>query len=61
MSAEVAFADTRVKLFFVRRSKRGPWNGLITTDLKLDFFKAYEMYSRRWALEVVYYDKHIIM
>jgi hypothetical protein len=54
MSAEVAFADTRVKLFFVRRSKRGPWNGLITTDLKLDFFKAYEMYSRRWALEVVY-------
>ena len=42
MSADVIFADTPVRLFFVRRSKRGPWSGLLCTDLRLGFFEAYE-------------------
>lgn len=29
LSADVIFADTKVRLFFVKRTKRGPWNGLI--------------------------------
>jgi hypothetical protein len=55
-AADVVFADTRVRLFFLRRGKQGKWNGLITTDLSLDFFEAYRIYSQRWALEVVFKD-----
>jgi hypothetical protein len=29
LSSHVIFADTKVRLFFVKRNKRGPWNGLI--------------------------------
>ncbi|MFR9535106.1 MAG: transposase [Rikenellaceae bacterium] len=54
IEAEVEFAGHRVKLFFVRRSKRGKWCGLITTDLKLAFFDAYRIYSQRWAIEVIF-------
>lgn len=54
MSADVVFAGTHVRLFFVRRSKRGPWSGLLCTDLKLGFFEAYKIYSRRWSLEVIF-------
>jgi len=54
MTADVEFADTHIRLFFVRRSKRGPWSGLLCTDLKLGFFEAYKVYSRRWSLEVIF-------
>lgn len=54
ITAEVRFADTKVKLFFTRRGKNEKWNGLITTDLDLDFFEAYRIYSQRWSLEVVF-------
>ena len=54
ISADVVFADIHVRLFFVRRSKRGPWNGLLTTDLDLGFFEAYKIYSRRWSQEVIF-------
>ena len=54
MSADVAFADTSIRLFFIRRSKRGPWSGLLTTDLNLGLFEAYRIYSRRWSLEVIF-------
>lgn len=52
--ADVMFADTRVRLFFVRRSKNGAWNGLMTTDVRLGFFEAYRLYSQRWSLEVLF-------
>jgi hypothetical protein len=54
MSADVLFADTKVRLFFVRRSKHGSWSGMLCTDLKLGFFEAYKIYSRRWSLEVIF-------
>jgi len=53
ITADVTFADTPVlHLFFVKRSKNGVWNGLITTNTVLDFFEAYRIYSQRWTLEV---------
>ena len=52
--ADVVFADTHVRLFFIRCSKRGPWSGLLTTDLSLRFFEAYRIYSRRWFQEVIF-------
>ena len=54
MVADVVFADTKVRLFFVKRSKNAAWNGLITTDTTLDFLCAYKIYAQRWALEVVF-------
>ncbi len=54
IAADVVFADTKVRLFFVRRSKKGAWSGLITTDTKLEFFEAYRIYAQRWSLEVVF-------
>lgn len=41
-----------VRLFFVRKTKHGDWNGLITTDRSLEFLRAYEIYSMRWSIEV---------
>lgn len=54
IAADVSFADTKVRLFFVRRGKRGAWNGLMTTDMQLDFLEAYRIYAQRWSLEVVF-------
>ena len=54
MSADVVFADAQVRLFFIRRSKRGPWSGLLTTDLSLSFLETYRIYSRRWSQEVIF-------
>lgn len=50
----VMFQGMAVKLFFCKTSKRGKWHGLLTTDLKLDFEKAYKTYSTRWAVEVYF-------
>lgn len=52
--ADVVFADTKVRLFFVKRSKKGCWNGLMTTNTQLDFIEAYRIYAQRWSLEVVF-------
>ena len=54
MTADVTFGNVPVRLFFVKRSKAGAWNGLITTNMGLDFFEAYRLYSQRWALEVIF-------
>ncbi|MBR6338696.1 MAG: IS4 family transposase, partial [Alloprevotella sp.] len=54
MSADVVFADTHVRLFFIRRSKREPLSGLLTTDLDLGFFEAYKIYSRYWSQEFIF-------
>jgi hypothetical protein len=51
---DAVFGGVSVRIFLVRRTDHGQWNGLLTTDTKMDFLKAWEIYSRRWALEVVY-------
>lgn len=50
----VTFDGVPVKLFFCRRGKHGNWNGLLTTNIELDFFKAYEVYAMRWCIEVCF-------
>lgn len=54
MSADVVFAGIPVRLFFIRRSKRGSWGGLLCTDIKYRFSEVYRIYSRRWSLEVIF-------
>lgn len=53
---DAVFGGVKVRIFLTRRSNHGNWNGLLTTDTSLEFFKAWEIYSRRWALEVVFKD-----
>jgi len=35
-----------------RPGKTGVWHGLLTTDTKLSFDKAFEIYATRWTIEV---------
>lgn len=53
---DAIFGGVPVRIFLVRRTRHGKWNGLLTTDTTLDFLKAWQVYSRRWALEVVFKD-----
>ena len=53
---DAVFGGIPVRIFLVRRTRHGKWNGLLTTDRELDFSKAWRIYSRRWALEVVFKD-----
>jgi hypothetical protein len=50
----VKFAGADVRLFFYRNGRRGAWNALLSTDTSLDAFKAYRIYSMRWAIEVCF-------
>lgn len=51
---KVTFDGMPVKLFFCRRGKHANWNGLLTTNTELDFFKTYEIYVMRWSIEVCF-------
>lgn len=42
-----------VQLFFYRKGK-GSWNALITTDMGIDAKRAFELYVRRWCIEVAH-------
>lgn len=50
----VDFNGIAVKLFFCKTSRNGRWHVLLTTDLKLNFVKAYQIYSTRWSIEVFF-------
>lgn len=52
--ADVELAGVRVRLFFCRRTKNADWNGMLTTNYKLDFIEAYHVYSMRWSIEVFF-------
>lgn len=54
INVDVRFADIKVRLFFIRRNKKGPWNGLITTDTNWGYLEAYRIYSQHWSLEVIF-------
>ena len=48
--------DIPVQLFICKRKKNENWRVIITTDLSLSFEKAYEIYARRWNIEVFFKD-----
>jgi hypothetical protein len=50
----VDYKGVKVKLFFIRLSKRSKWRLLETTDTSLSFTGAYELYANRWAIEVFF-------
>lgn len=48
------YKGTEVKLFFNRTTRRGNWELLISSNIKLTFIKAMEIYSIRWSIEVFF-------
>ncbi len=58
---EVVLGKRAVKLFFCKRGKKEAWKLLLTTDLNLDFIRAYEIYSMRWSIEVFFSDSKRIL
>ena len=53
---DATFGGVPVRIFLVRRTAHSSWNGLLTTDTSISFLDAWEVYSRRWSLEVVFKD-----
>lgn len=53
---EVVLGKRNVKLFFCKRGGKDAWKLMLTTDVKLDFMRAYEIYSMRWSIEVFFSD-----
>ena len=53
---EVTLGKRSVKLFFCKRGKKEVWKLLLTTDTKLNFMRAYEVYAMRWSIEVFFSD-----
>ncbi|MDR1937546.1 MAG: transposase, partial [Tannerellaceae bacterium] len=52
--AIVEMKGIEVKLFFCKTSRKGNWNGLLSTNVQLDFEEAYRIYSTRWTIEVYF-------
>ncbi len=52
--AIVNFNGIEVKLFFSKTSRKNKWTVLLSTDLSLTFEQAYQVYSRRWQIEVFF-------
>lgn len=50
----VDFKGIPVKLYFCKASKKGNWNGIMTTNTGLSFEQAYKIYSTRWSVEVFF-------
>lgn len=53
---DVKLGTRQVRLFFCRRGKAEGWRMLLTTDTSVDFMRAYEIYTMRWAIEVFFAD-----
>jgi hypothetical protein len=52
--ATVELKAIPVKIFFCRMGRKGSWHGLLTTNTKLSFEKAFEIYATRWTIEVFF-------
>ena len=52
-SIKAKYAGMDVQLFFYKKGN-GSWNALITTDMGIDAKRAFELYARRWCIEVAH-------
>ena len=60
-TARVIYDETPVTLFFSKVGTNGNWKVILTTDTKLSFLQAVEIYQIRWSIEVFFYAKPLIM
>ena len=53
---DAVLGGRKVRLFFCKRNRKEEWKVLLTTDTKLSFNRAYEIYAMRWSIEVFFSD-----
>jgi hypothetical protein len=53
-TARVLYDDLPVTLFFSKIGTNGDWKVILTTDTKLSFLQAIEIYQIRWSIEVFF-------
>jgi hypothetical protein len=46
--------NIEVKIFLIRRGKRGAWHTIISTDTSLNFNQMMNVYKKRWSIEVFF-------
>lgn len=56
IQVNVTLQDVLVCLFFYRNTSKGPWHFLVSTDLDLTPLKAYQLYAKRWNIEVCFHE-----
>ena len=56
ITVAVKYQDIDLNLMFVRLNGTKQWRLLATTDMKLTFIKAIEIYQIRWSIEVFFKD-----
>jgi hypothetical protein len=54
--ADALLAGAPVKLFFYRFGRKGEWKALLSTNTALTPYKAYQIYSMRWSIEVSFHE-----
>lgn len=50
----VKFGGESVRIFIIKYGRRTNWKVLLTTDTSMHFTKAFELYQRRWGIEVIF-------
>jgi hypothetical protein len=53
-TARVIYNEMPITLFFSKVGTNGDWKVILTTDTKLSFLKAIEIYQIRWSIEVFF-------
>ena len=48
------YADSALGKLFACKKGNGSWNALITTDMGIDAKRTFELYARRWCIEVAH-------
>ena len=54
ISLVAGYKGETVRLFFIKYNNSKNWTLLLTTDLKLSFVQAIELYQIRWTIEVLF-------
>lgn len=53
---DTVFAGVAVRLFFYRFGRKGEWKALLSTVTSLSPYKAYQIYSMSWFIEVSFHE-----
>ena len=51
------YADSALGKLFACKKGNGSWNALITTDMGIDAKRTFELYARRWCIEVAHKER----
>ena len=50
----VKIGEEPVRIFIIKYGRSINWKVLLTTDTSMNFVKAFELYERRWGIEVIF-------